>query len=44
MKKGIKFFLPVLSILTGIETTAQDVYNLWEGQTNPYYKENSLIE
>ena len=42
MNQIIKF-LPVYLILIS-STFAQDVFNLWEGEKKPYYKENDLKE
>ncbi len=44
MKATVQFFLLFLFLLINREVEAQDVYNLWEGQKKPFYKENNLTE
>ena len=44
MKSSIRIFAMFLSIFMCGESKAQDVYELWEDQEIPYYKENSLKE
>jgi acetyl esterase/lipase len=39
---AVRFLVLVLCFLNGAK--AQDVIRLWEGQTKPYYKENTLVE
>ena len=41
-----KYATPLLLIFTlsCIQSIAQDVFNLWEGEQKPYYKENTLKE
>jgi acetyl esterase/lipase len=39
---AVRFLVLVLCYLNGAE--AQEVLKLWEGQSKPYYKENSLLE
>jgi acetyl esterase/lipase len=44
MKEIVTFFFLIILVLVINESEAQDIYNLWEGQKKPYYKENSLEE
>ena len=44
MKSAIHILAAYLIIFMCGESMAQDVYELWEGQEKPYYKENSLKE
>ncbi len=44
MKSILSFSLIIITVLTNSQLKSQDVYNLWEGQKIPYYKENSLEE
>ncbi|MEE9270649.1 MAG: alpha/beta hydrolase [Candidatus Krumholzibacteria bacterium] len=44
MKSSIHILTACLIIFMCGESMAQDVYELWEGQERPYYKENSLKE
>ena len=44
MKRSIHYCFLFLFLMFGIATEAQDVYNLWDGQEKPYYKENNLKE
>jgi acetyl esterase/lipase len=44
MKFSFQLFLIFSFLLLADAVIAQDVYNLWEGVTKPYYKENNLKE
>ena len=44
MNKIVTFFFLVILLLVIKEIEAQEVYNLWEGQKKPYYKDNTLKE
>jgi hypothetical protein len=44
MKPVFQLVLMLLILVVGTEIRAQDVYQIWEGQEKPYYKENDLKE
>ena len=44
MKSAIRIIAAYLMIFMSGESKAQNVYELWEGQGTPYYKENTLKE
>jgi acetyl esterase/lipase len=44
MKSVIQIVLMLLVLGGRTDCKAQDVYELWDGQTKPYYKENELKE
>lgn len=44
MKVITQFFFLFLILFSAADSLAQDVFNLWEGQKKPFYKENALVE
>jgi acetyl esterase/lipase len=40
----IKYIFTIFLMMAISKSNAQDVYNLWEGQDKPYFKENDLKE
>ncbi len=44
MKPATRIIATLVSVFLCGESTAQDVYKLWDGQEKPYYKENNLKE
>ena len=44
MKRHKKLLLFHLGLFLMIGTPAQEIYNLWENQSKPFYKENNLQE
>jgi len=44
MRLSIQLFVGLFLITITGNSLSQDVYNLWEGQEKPYYKENNLKE
>jgi acetyl esterase/lipase len=44
MKPAIRILATLLAVFVYAESSAQDVYKLWDGQEKPYSKENHLKE